>query len=102
MGTSAAAANAPAALSLCAAAGCTIPGGKCDRDSDCVGGEVCARTGDCAPEGSLLTIRVGWTVFGVQPTPADPSACDGIDHLIVALVDDDTGEQFGYEPVPCT
>src|SRR2546430_1441097 len=82
--------------------GGTGSGAYCTADADCASGESCARTNECVTTADLLTVRVSWTIGGVTPTPQDPSACAGIDHLGVGLADSASQDSVVYAPVPCT
>jgi hypothetical protein len=69
----------------------------CAQDSDCSGGEVCARAGSCFPTDQIRQIAVVWTVDG---QPASEAACG--DHQNFTLqFDSNVGYSYGYEPVPC-
>jgi hypothetical protein len=89
---------ATAAISAAAAAalaGCMRP---CELDADCSGGQSCARTHECVD--ALVTVRVAWTVNGVQPTPELPDPCAGIDHIEISF-DDAYDVPLVYTPFEC-
>ena len=82
----------------------TGPGGTggdtgfgCHVDTDCGGGYVCARDGECLTAADVRTIHVTWTVNG---SAADATSCTTSPHLDITF-SDASQEQFGFSPVPC-
>ena len=85
----------------------TGPGGTggnqsygCHIDSDCGGGYVCARDGECLTSSQVRTIHVSWTVHGVA---ASAASCAQLPHLDISFMDnlETAGDTFGFSPVPC-
>lgn len=93
--------SALAVLAIALPAGC-LPPTTCTVDEDCASGEVCARTSECVAAGSVKTVRVRWTIDGVEPTPAAPAPCAGIDHLVITAYQFPADNQLSFAPVPCT
>ena len=72
---------------------------ECLGDDECEG--ACTRTQECAL-GTLVDVTVTWRIHGLTPTPDNPGACLGVDHL--ALTFEDSNDYAGgvmYEPIPC-
>lgn len=74
------------------------PAERCRTDDEC-DGAVCSRDGECALAGTLVAVRLSWTLCAA---PVTPERCQASDlSLRVTFVDDDTGENVLYEPVLC-
>jgi len=73
-----------------------FPGGC--QDSWCSTGEVCVRTGGCAPVDQVRAIHVYWTLSG---KPADATTCERAPSLYLQI--SQPGEFGpGWAPVPCS
>jgi hypothetical protein len=92
--------RAAAALVLALVAGCGggsgDDGSSCSSDSDCGGGNVCARDGSCWPSSEVHSIKVVWTING---QPASATTCSSFPDLFVNFESQTT--DFGFAPVPC-
>lgn len=71
--------------------------GYCQQDTDCGGGTVCARDGECLASSQVWTTHTHWTVNGA--TASDASCTNA--PLLAIDFQASYGEQFGYAPVPC-
>jgi hypothetical protein len=74
------------------------PGRGCQADSNCSGGEVCARTGSCLPASQVYAVHVNWTVKGA---PASEAACAPSPDLQINFGVSTDDAEFGFAPVPC-
>ncbi|HEY1550172.1 MAG TPA: hypothetical protein VGG28_20230 [Kofleriaceae bacterium] len=72
------------------------PGAYCMTDSDCSGGNVCARDESCWPSNELYTVKVTWTIAG---SAAGSASCAPFPDFNVNFYSDE--EEFGFAPVPC-
>ncbi len=72
-------------------------GSWCHADTDCGGGYVCARDGECLTSSQVRAVHVTWTL---QSEPASSTTCAMSPNLDITFVDN-TGNQFGFSPVPC-
>jgi len=79
-----------------AACGGTDQGNQCSTDSDCSGGEICARDEVCWPSDDVRAVKVTWTFAG---QPASAATCSATPNLFVYFSNDEA--TFGFEPVPC-
>ena len=71
---------------------------ECMLDSDCGGGNVCARDGECLPSGQVWAVKVTWTLRG---SAANASTCASSPSFYLQFDGFDLHDTFGYEPVPC-
>lgn len=72
---------------------------QCDLDTECSGGEVCARSHECLPAGQVRPLRLRWTIDGVTDTAAECPARQ-IGDLTVEFSAAD-GSDLAFSPVPC-
>lgn len=72
-------------------------GSWCHADTDCGGGYVCARDGECLTSSQVRVIHVTWTL---QSAAADSMTCGASPNLDITFFDT-SGSQFGFSPVPC-
>ncbi len=72
-------------------------GDFCTDDSHC-GDGVCSSAYECAPAGSLIDVRLFWTINGEA---ASAETCAVFDLLDVAFEDTATFDNLIYEPVLC-
>jgi hypothetical protein len=79
-----------------AACGGDDNGGSCTTDSDCSGGDVCARDESCWPASELYTVKVTWTIAG---SAAGSASCAPFPNFNVNFYSE--SEEFGFAPVPC-
>lgn len=91
-------------LLVAMSAGCAPSGGafaECRDDGDCGAGAQCTRTRECIA-GTLVAVRINWTIDGQTVTTAAPGPCAGgaIDHLSVSFSENGFGE-VNYTPVSC-
>lgn len=74
-------------------------GSSCELDSECSGGDLCARNGECDPPSRLRSVRTTWTINGQQPTL---TTCASFPSFELDYYADPYGNDvFGYAPVPC-
>jgi hypothetical protein len=73
------------------------PPSGCD-DSWCVTGQVCVRTGGCAPADQVRAVHIYWTVRG---QPANATTCEVAPSLYLQ-VSPAGGFGLGWAPVPCS
>jgi hypothetical protein len=71
---------------------------ECDRAEQCASGEVCARDHTCTLPSEVRSVRVRWTVAGVDA--ATECATRAIDDLTITFGGSD-GSELSYAPVPC-
>jgi hypothetical protein len=71
-------------------------GSACLTDSDCSGGDVCARDDSCWPSSELYTVKITWTIDG---SAAGSASCAPFPDFIVNFYSQE--EEFGFAPVPC-
>lgn len=69
----------------------------CRKDTECAGGLVCARNGECMSASSVRVVHVNWTV-GDQV--ASDASCVRSPDLAITF-SDAQGSEFGFAPVPC-
>ena len=69
----------------------------CQGDSDCGGGQVCARTGECLLPTDVQTVHVTWTLQG---QPASTATCASSSQLEIDFPSGNDG-WWGWAPVPC-
>jgi hypothetical protein len=86
-------------LALLAAACGPPSGSECEQDSECGGGSVCARNGECLPASAVQSVRITWTVRGQT---ASVSTCGSTQDLYLQFFGFAANDTFGYEPVPCS
>ncbi len=82
--------------------GWTDPGGTvsgCSADTQCFGGNVCARTGDCVAPEQIRAVHIGWTLM---TQPASAATCTNAPNLVIKFIEGANGEWVGYSPVPCS
>jgi hypothetical protein len=85
-----------AAIVLAALSGCSS---DCQQDSDCVGGDVCARDGACLAPTELVSADLTWTIAGAPPTDA---SCMGLSLRVGFITDDGrSSSEFGFAPIAC-
>jgi hypothetical protein len=83
------------ALALLAAA-CNHVGDQCTKDSDCGGGNVCARDEACWPSNEVRPVKLTWTIGGA---PVGSDSCAPYPDFFVDFWS--YNEEFGFAPVPC-
>jgi hypothetical protein len=86
------------ALALLLCAGCPGGDGECKIDSDCGGGNVCTRNGECLPASEVRFVRITWTIRGM---PASDMLCAPTPDLYLLFAGTQLNDTFGYAPVPC-
>jgi len=74
------------------------PEGKCQSDSACSDGDVCARSGACLPPSQVHPVHVTWTLRGM---PASRTTCGGTLDLQISFAMDAGIDDLAYAPVPC-
>ena len=75
------------------------PGGRCQSDDGCGGGEVCARNSHCYELSDIRAVQVTWTVAG---EPADATTCSESPNLEIDFqTGRDLDDDLGFAPVPC-
>lgn len=72
----------------------------CQADTDCAGGQVCARTGQCVQPSDVHTVHVTWTLQG---QPASTATCASSSQLEIDFPSGPGGDGgwWGWAPVPC-
>ena len=76
------------------------PGGSCQADRQCSGGQLCARTSQCYAPSQIRAVHVTWTLDGL---PASATTCSSAESLDIYFRGDRSlGERIGYSPVPCS
>ncbi|MBA3541956.1 MAG: hypothetical protein H0T79_20235 [Deltaproteobacteria bacterium] len=88
----------PVVLGLLVLTGCPTNDGTCLVDSDCAGGEVCARNSECLTSSAVRVVRVEWTVGGM---PASETSCATTQNLALNFYGDRLDDAVGFVPVPC-
>ena len=74
-------------------------GTRCNFDSNCDPGLLCARSHSCTPPGELRTVHAEWTVRGMA---AGTDTCAAAPSLTITfLAPRGIGERMSYSPVPC-
>jgi hypothetical protein len=88
------------ALSLLLLAGCPQHGsnGECTEDTECDGGEVCARDSACHPASEVRAVKATWTIKG---QPASESTCATAPDFYIRFRTNNRMDSLGYSPVPC-
>jgi len=71
---------------------------ECTVDSDCGGGTVCARDGECLAASDVWPVKVSWTIRG---SAANASTCASSPDFYLQFDAELQQDTFGYEPVPC-
>jgi hypothetical protein len=85
------------AFVVLAAAACSHDDGSaCMTDSDCSGGDVCARDESCWPSDELYTVKITWTIDG---SAAGSASCAPFPDFNVNFYSNE--DEFGFAPVPC-
>jgi len=75
------------------------PGGRCEADTQCTGGEVCARTERCYETSQIRAVHVTWTLNGM---PASATTCRGSEDLQIFFQGTQSEDaSLGFAPVPC-
>ncbi|MCG8423869.1 MAG: hypothetical protein MJE77_38725 [Proteobacteria bacterium] len=87
------------AIVLVVTSACLPRDPDCSVDSECATGRECTRNGECVLAGTLISVRITWTVHGQPP---DEALCAPVGEFAVKFVDTDTRENLVYRPVPCT
>ena len=72
--------------------------GDCELDSECAGGEVCARDSQCAAPSEVYPVTLTWTVGG---EPATAATCADAANLQVLFTTGNPYEDLAFSPVPC-
>jgi hypothetical protein len=74
-------------------------GSDCQQDTDCIGGDVCARDGECLAPTDVVSADILWTIDGAPPSAASCMALS----LRVGFITHQTREidEFGFAPIPC-
>ena len=85
-------------LLLVAACPSSDPRTDCMIDSDCGGGTVCARDGECLASSDVWSVKVSWTIRG---SAANASTCASSPSFYLQFDSPVQQDTFGYEPVPC-
>jgi hypothetical protein len=74
-------------------------GVRCNFDTNCDPGLLCARSHSCTPPDELRVVHARWTVRGM---PAGQVACAAAPSLTITfLAPGGVGERMTYAPVPC-
>jgi hypothetical protein len=82
-------------------AGCFAPSEyDCDLDSECSGGDVCARTHECLAPAEVRGVRVRWAI-GTAPDVAAACAQIALTDLTIVYSTSDGVSPLTYTPVPC-
>ncbi|CAN5830166.1 hypothetical protein BH11MYX2_BH11MYX2_28930 [soil metagenome] len=68
-------------------------------DQECDSDQVCARNGACASPSGLRELYVRWTIDGADPTDTSCNRYGG--DLTLTFVNNNQGEDIGFDPVPC-
>jgi hypothetical protein len=89
-----------ALLAAVALAGCggDGTGAACTQDTDCSGGQVCARNEQCDAKSDVRSVKITWTIGGM---PASSQTCAGQPSLYLQFDSPYYGDDFGFDPVPC-
>jgi hypothetical protein len=77
-----------------------VSGSLCHQDTQCEGGDVCARNDGCVPPSEIRAVHVSWTVGGM---PASATTCNGSPDLEIQFDASSpaTNPRLGFAPVPC-
>lgn len=86
------------ALLLATLAGCPQSNSECELDSDCGGGDVCARDHMCTAPSSVRPVMATWTIRGAA---ASVTTCGTHEDLYITFIGADFGDTLGFAPVPC-
>jgi hypothetical protein len=89
--------------SACAGRPAAAPEPMCDVDADC-GGDVCARTHECAGADEVRIAKVTWTVAGMDVGSGACAYATSADFIVELKADPMayTGDVVDFAPVPCT
>jgi hypothetical protein len=79
-------------------AGCPGNDGECHDDSDCRGGNVCARNTECLPPSEVRSVRITWTIRGLA---ANEMLCAPTPDFYLMFQGTQFNDEFGFAPVPC-
>lgn len=71
---------------------------QCMTDSNCSGGTVCARDGECLASSDVWAVKVSWTIRG---SAASTTTCAQSPDFYLQFDSQIQQDTFGYEPVPC-
>lgn len=72
--------------------------GYCERDTDCSGGQICARDMECIAPGDTRGIKTTWTIGGQA---ANATTCATMPDFYINFYGAAPQDAFGYAPVPC-
>lgn len=78
------------------ACACDNTGDACSKDSDCSGGDVCARDEACWPSNEVRSVKLTWTIGG---SAVGSDSCAAYPLFFVDFWS--YNEEFGFAPVPC-
>lgn len=70
----------------------------CHADTECGGGSVCARNGECLPSSAVRIVRTTWTL---KDQAAADATCTSAPKLSITFSTSGSGDMFGFSPVPC-
>jgi hypothetical protein len=70
----------------------------CHADTECGGGYVCARNGECLAPSSVRIVRTTWTL---KDQPAADATCTNAPKLAISFSTAGGTDLFGFSPVPC-
>ncbi|MDB4952625.1 MAG: hypothetical protein JWO36_194 [Myxococcales bacterium] len=73
-------------------------GGTCQFDSDCGGGEICARSEQCLAPSQVRMVKVVWTIRGMA---ANATTCAPTPDFYIQFDGYSYQDTLGYAPVPC-
>jgi hypothetical protein len=73
-------------------------GGFCEQDTDCSGGQICARDMECIAPADTRGVKTTWTIGG---QPADATSCGAMPNFYINFYGADPQDAFGFAPVPC-
>jgi hypothetical protein len=72
--------------------------GYCETDTDCGGGQICARDMECIAPGDTRGVKATWTIGGAA---ADATTCASMPNFYINFYGADPQDAFGFAPVPC-
>jgi hypothetical protein len=76
----------------------TSSGYYCETDTDCGGGQICARDMECIAPGDTRGVKATWTIGGAA---ADATSCAAMPNFYINFYGADPQDAFGFAPVPC-
>ena len=70
----------------------------CQTDTDCSGGDICARNGECDAPSDVRAVKVTWLI---RAMPASAQTCANSPSFYVQFDGPTYEDTFAFEPVPC-